>query len=201
MMALAWDLLPETLRPAAFERLLAHCAERDWHLSTGFLGTPLLCPTLTRFGRADLAWRIFAQRTYPGWLFPVENGATTMWERWNSWTPEHGFGDPNMNSFNHYAYGAIGRWLYDTVGGLALDPAAPGYGRVRIAPQPLGDLTHASASLRSVRGLIAVAWTRADRDFTLTVTLPPNVVATVTLPDGTTSEVESGRHELRCEVD
>jgi len=200
LMALAWDLLPEPLRQPAFDRLLGLFAERDWHLSTGFLGTPLICATLTRFGRADLAYRIFLQRDYPGWLFPVQNGATTMWERWNSWTPDAGFGDVNMNSFNHYAYGAIGRWMYDTVAGLALDPARPGYRHVLIAPQPGGGLTHARATIRSIRGPIASGWTIDGATVRVEVSLPPNVTATVTLPDGTTRELAAGHHVVESAV-
>lgn len=200
LMALAWDLLPESLRPAAFAKLLTLFAERNWHLSTGFLGTPLVCSVLTRFGRADLAYRIFMQQDYPGWLFPVRNGATTMWERWNSWTPEAGFGDVNMNSFNHYAYGAIGRWMYDTVAGLALDSDHPGYGHVRIAPQPGGGLTWAKAAIRSIHGPIATGWTLDNGRFTLTAQLPPNVTATVTLPDGTTRDLVAGSHTVACDL-
>jgi len=200
LMALAWDLLPEPLRQPAFDRLLNLFAERDWHLSTGFLGTPLICATLTRFGRADLAYRIFLQRDYPGWLFPVQNGATTMWERWNSWTPDAGFGDVNMNSFNHYAYGAIGRWMYDTVAGLALDPERPGYRHVLIAPQPGGGLTHARATIRSIRGPIASGWTIDGATVRVEVSLPPNVTATVTLPDGTTRELAAGHHVVESAV-
>lgn len=198
LMALAWDLLPESRRAAAFARLLDLLAERDWHLSTGFLGTPLICPVLTRFGRVDLAYRVFGQRDYPGWLFPVGNGATTMWERWNSWTPEAGFGDAGMNSFNHYAYGAIGRWMYDTIAGLALDPARPGYKHVLVAPQPGGGLTHARASLRSLHGPIESGWALDGGDFRVDLLLPPNVTATVTLPDGSVREVAAGRHQFRC---
>jgi alpha-L-rhamnosidase len=200
LMALAWDLLPEPLRPAALARLLALFAERDWHLSTGFLGTPLICPVLTRFGRADLAYRIFLQQDYPGWLFPVRNGATTMWERWNSWTPDAGFGDATMNSFNHYAYGAIGRWMYDTIAGLALSPTRPGYGHVNIAPQPGGNLTWANASIRSLHGPISTAWTLDGGRFTLTAQLPPNTTATVSLPNGTTHDLPSGTHTLACDL-
>ena len=200
LMALAWDLLPEGHRDAAFARLLELLEERDWHLSTGFLGTPLICPVLTSFGRTDLAYRIFLQQDYPGWLFPVRNGATTMWERWNSWTPDAGFGDVNMNSFNHYAYGAIGRWMYDTIAGLALDPDRPGYRHVRIAPQPGGGLTWANATLRSLHGPIATNWTLDNGRFTLTAQLPPNTTATVTLPDGTTYEFSAGAHTLACAI-
>ena len=93
-------------------------AARGYHLTTGFVGTPLLLPVLTRFGRTDLAYKILLQEDYPSWLYTVRNGATTMWERWNSYTKEHGFGDVGMNSFNHYAYGAVCEWMYGVIGGL-----------------------------------------------------------------------------------
>ena len=198
LMALAWDLLPEEHRPAALDRLLVLLQERDWHLSTGFLGTPLLCPVLSRFGRTDVAYRVLVNDDYPGWLFPVRNGATTMWERWNSWTPEHGFGDVNMNSFNHYAYGAIGRWMYDTIGGVRIDQAAPGYEHVLVRPEPGGGLTRARTSIRSVRGRIESGWEIDGGRFVLRLSLPANVTATVVLPDGATSEVGAGSHELTC---
>jgi len=198
LMALAWDLLPEEARPAAFDRLLALLEERAWHLSTGFLGTPLLCPVLTRFGRVDLAYKVFLQQDYPGWLFPVRNGATTMWERWNSWTPDRGFGDASMNSFNHYAYGAIGRWMYDTIAGLAPDPRRPGYKHATIVPRPGGGITHACASLASLHGRIETSWRIEEDRFLLDVLLPSNTTATASLPDGTTHELRAGRHSLAC---
>jgi alpha-L-rhamnosidase len=198
LMALAWDLLPAQFRAAAFARLLALLEERKWHLSTGFLGTPLVCPVLTRFGRTDLAYRVFLQQDYPGWLFPVRNGATTMWERWNSWTPEQGFGDVGMNSFNHYAYGAIGRWMVDTIAGLAIDPDCPAYKHVLVAPQPGGGLTHARAALNSIHGRIETAWRIEGDRFHLEVLLPANVTAEAALPDGTKRALAAGRHELEC---
>ena len=204
LMALGFDLLPEEHRPAAFERLLKLLEEREWHLSTGFLGTPLLCPVLSRFGRTDVAYRVLMSDEYPGWLFPVANGATTMWERWNGWTPDKGFGDVGMNSFNHYAYGAIGRWIYDTIGGLRIDPDAPGYRRLIVQPEPGGDLTWAKTSLRSTHGLVSTSWTAEgaadDRTFSLQVTVPANVIATVVLPDGTTTEAAAGTHSFTCRV-
>ena len=121
-----------------------------------------------------------------------------MWERWNSWTPDAGFGNAGMNSFNHYAYGAIGRWMYDTIAGLALDPTRPGYRHLQIAPQPGGGLTWARATLRSLHGPLAVGWALDGDQFALNVTLPPNVTATVTLPDGTTREIAAGAHQLAC---
>ncbi|MBM4048654.1 MAG: alpha-L-rhamnosidase, partial [Planctomycetes bacterium] len=122
LLALAFDLLPESLRPKALEHLVNDIQKRGWHLSTGFVGTPLLAPTLTRFGRTDVAYKLLLQDTYPSWFYPIHQGATTMWERWNSFTKEHGFGPVGMNSFNHYAYGSIGEWMYATIAGIDLDP-------------------------------------------------------------------------------
>ncbi|NDA26150.1 MAG: hypothetical protein EBZ05_04830, partial [Verrucomicrobia bacterium] len=110
LLALAFDLLPAGLRPKAFGHLVDLISARSDHLTTGFLGTPLLCPVLTRFGRTDLAYRILLQEDYPSWLYTVKNGATTMWERWNSYTKEHGFGDVSMNSFNTPSSAESAHW-------------------------------------------------------------------------------------------
>ena len=192
LLALGFDLLPAKLRPAATERLVELIRSRDWHLTTGFLGTPLLCPVLTACGRADVAYRLLKQETYPSWLYPVLNGATTMWERWNSWTRERGFGDVGMNSFNHYAYGAVGEWLYSTVAGIA--PAAPGFARIRIAPEPGGGLTWACAEVRTPHGLARSSWRVKGRRFTLDVLVPAGSTAEVVLPDRTTRSVAAGAH-------
>ena len=192
LLALGFDLLPAKHRPAAIERLVELIRTRDWHLTTGFLGTPLLCPVLTACGRADVAYRLLKQETYPSWLYPVLNGATTMWERWNSWTKERGFGDVGMNSFNHYAYGAVGEWLYSTVAGIA--PAAPGFARIRIAPEPGGGLTWACAEVRTPHGLARSSWRVKDRCFTLEVLVPAGSVAEVILPGHTTRTVKAGAH-------
>lgn len=123
LFALAFDLLPPALRPRALAHLVDLIEVRERHLTTGFVGTPLLLPVLSRFGRSDLAYEILLKEDYPSWLYTVQNGATTMWERWNSYTKEHGFGPVGMNSFNHYAYGAVGEWMYSTIGGIsALSP-------------------------------------------------------------------------------
>ncbi len=200
LFALGFDLLPENLRQPAFDRLLKLFEERHWHLSTGFLGTPMICPVLTRFGRADIAYKILLQEDYPGWLFPVKNGATTMWERWNSWTPDKGFGDAGMNSFNHYAYGAIGRWMYDNIAGIAIDPAQPGYSHIRLTPTPGGGLTHARAAIDTVRGRVEASWKIENAQFNYTVTLPPNTTATLFLPDGKSHQLQAGKHAYECVV-
>lgn len=201
LMALAWDFLDEDLRPAVLDRLLALLEEPGWHLSTGFLGTPLLLPVLQRFGRTDVAYRVLMSDEYPGWLYPVvHGGATTMWERWNAWTEKEGFGDASMNSFNHYAYGAVGRWLYDVVGGLRLDPARPGYKHVIVQPELGGGITWAKTALDSTHGPVAVEWKLDSSDFALDVTVPANTTATVVLPDGERSEIVAGRHSFKCTV-
>jgi alpha-L-rhamnosidase len=182
LLALAFDLLPEAQRPPAFDRLVHLVAKAGFHLTTGFVGTPLLCPVLSRFGRHDLAYRLLRQTSYPGWLFPVVNGATTMWERWNGWTPDGGFADAGMNSFNHYAYGAIGEWLYTVVAGIDVDPAAPGYRRFRLAPHPGGGLTWARASYESPAGRIESAWRIRRGRLEWSATVPPNTTATARLP-------------------
>lgn len=197
LMALAWDLLPDQHRPIAFERLLTLLEERGWHLSTGFLGTPLLCPVLSRFGRSDVAYRLLLDEDYPGWLFPVRNGATTMWERWNSWTPEDGFGDAAMNSFNHYAYGAVGRWMYDTIGGIRIDEQHPGYERIHISPEPDARLDWASAELRSRRGVVACRWDVDSDHILVRFRIPAGSTATVTLPGCAEELVGAGQYERR----
>ena len=149
LLALGFDLLPEEMRPRAFANLVRLVEQAGGHLGTGFLGTPLLAPTLDRFGRGDLAYQVLFKETYPSWFFSIHQGATTMWERWNSYSHADGFGDAGMNSFNHYAYGAIGQWMYERIAGLAPDPEHPGYKRFFIQPLPGGPLTHAAAELET----------------------------------------------------
>ncbi len=158
VLALHFDLLPERQRAEAVTRLVADIRARGNHLSTGFLGTPYLCHVLSRFGQLDVAYDLLLQETYPSWLYPVKQGATTIWERWDGVRIDGSFQNPGMNSFNHYAYGAIGDWLYRVVAGLTSDPAQPGYQRVLIHPHPGGGLTHAQAMLDTPLGRYAVAW-------------------------------------------
>ena len=170
VLALAFDLLPAELRGQAAARLAADVKSFGNHLTTGFLGTPYLCRTLSDSGYLDAAYALLMQKTYPSWLYPVTRGATTIWERWDGIRPDGSMQDPGMNSFNHYAYGAIGAWMYSVVAGIDLDPAEPGYKHVLIQPQPGGGLTKASASLRSMYGEIVSSWSirrrhvRARRD-------------------------------------
>jgi len=196
-LALAFDLLPEKLRPAAVAHLRRTIQRRHDHLATGFVGAHLLCPVLTACGAHDLAVKLLLNDDYPSWLMPVKNGATTIWERWNSWTPETGFGPVDMNSFNHYAFGAIGEWLYRDLAGLG--SAAPGYRRLRFTPRPGDGLTHASAWHETPYGRAACGW-KKKRDGTveIDVTVPPNTGADLILPDGTPHSLRPGRHRFSC---
>jgi alpha-L-rhamnosidase len=198
VLALHFDLLEEKHRPAAVDALVRDIESRGLHLSTGFVGTPYLNPVLTRFGRADLAYALLQQKSFPSWLYPVTQGATTMWERWDAWTHDKGFSDTGMNSFNHYAFGAVGEWLYATVAGIDIDPGKPGYRHVVVRPRPGGELTWAKGSLRTMYGSVESASRIDGARFALDVTIPANATGTVHLPDGTQRGVGAGRHRFDC---
>ena len=151
------------------------------HLTTGFVGTPLLCKTLAAHGYQDLAFMLLNRKEYPSWLYPVTQGATTIWERWDGQKPDGSFQDVGMNSFNHYAYGAIGEWLYRYVAGLDIDPEVPGYKHILLAPHSGGGLTNAGVEFTSLYGKVKSAWKLDGNDFVYEVTVPANTTATVTL--------------------
>lgn len=180
VLALNFDMLPEELRAQAAERLAKNVKDYSNHLTTGFLGTPYLCHVLSRFGYTDVAYDLLMQETYPSWLYPVKMGATTIWERWDGMKPDSTFQTPGMNSFNHYAYGAIGDWMYRTVAGL--QETAPGYKTMLIAPKPGGKLIDAGIDYMTLYGQVKSAWKIDGQTFTLTVQVPPNTTATVVLP-------------------
>ncbi|MFE6096612.1 family 78 glycoside hydrolase catalytic domain [Streptomyces massasporeus] len=190
-MALGMDLVADpALVGKVGEKFVAKLALTDYHLRTGFIGTPLLLPALSRIGRDDLAYRMLLHRDYPSWGYEIEKGGTTMWERWNSIMPDGEFGPVDMNSFNHYAYGAVGDWMFQNIGGLS--PIEPGYKRSRIAPVPGGNLTRGSGSLHTVHGLLSSRWTNRDGVFTLKMTVPVNTVAEVHVPADTRGAVTEG---------
>ena len=192
-LALHFDLLPDELRPVAARRLAQEVRERK-HLTTGFVGTPYLCHVLSRYGYLDEAYMLLNREQYPSWLYPVKQGATTIWERWDGIKPDGSFQDKGMNSFNHYAYGAIGEWMYRVMAGIEVDPAVPGYKHILIQPQPGGGFTSVKASHQSMYGRISSAWTLRDGLFELAVEVPANTRATVRLPRAELSRVtESGR--------
>jgi len=179
--ALQFDLLPEAMRPSAAARL-AQEVKRRGHLTTGFVGTPYLCHVLSRHGYLDEAYMLLNREQYPSWLYPVKQGATTIWERWDGLKPDGSFQDEGMNSFNHYAYGAIGEWMYTVMAGLAIDPAAPGYKHIFIQPRPGGGFTRVSASHATPYGRVSSAWSLDAQAFELIVEVPANTAATIRLP-------------------
>ncbi len=192
-LALRFGLLPggEQRRHAA-GRLADLLRGSGYRIATGFVGTPLVCDALAESGFLDSAYRLLLQKECPSWLYPVVQGATTIWERWDSLLPDGRVNPSGMTSFNHYAFGAVADWLHRTVAGLA--PAEPGYRRLRITPRPGGGLTHASARLRTPYGLAACSWTLNGERLTVEATVPPNTSAEVNLPDGTEQTVGSGTH-------
>jgi len=191
ILALKFDLLPEDLRPAAAQYLADDIRAKGNHLSTGFVGVSHLLPALANAGKADVAGDLLRQDTFPSWLFSVKHGATTIWERWDGWTPEKGFEDPGMNSFNHYSLGSCGQYLFEYVGGIQL--ASPGFKTIRIAPVVGCGLTWADTSFRSDHGLITTAWNYSGNQVSLKVSIPANTTATVQLPADDVSKItESG---------
>ena len=199
VMALKFDLLPEELRAKAAQYLEEDIKAKGWHLSTGFVGVSYLLPTLTKADKLDAAYRLLMQDSFPSWLFSVKHGATTIWERWDGWTPDKGFQDPGMNSFNHYSLGSVGEWLYDTVAGIGLDPVQPGFRHAIIRPRPGGGLTSASGYVGSIRGRIESSWTLKNGKLTLRVTIPANTSATVYVPTAQADAVtESGSPAARA---
>jgi alpha-L-rhamnosidase len=191
VLALEFDLLPEQLKAVAAKRLAQEVRERK-HLTTGFLGTPYICHVLSRYGYLTEAYMLLNREDYPSWLYPVKHGATTIWERWDGQKPDGSFQDQGMNSFNHYAYGAIGDWMYQVVAGLDIDPAAPGYKHILIQPQPGGGLSHAKASHATMYGRVESGWVIKNDRFNLTVEVPANTRATVRLPKAVREQVSEG---------
>lgn len=183
VLALAFDMLPENLRVQAAGRLASNITRYGNHLTTGFLGTPYLCHALSRFGYADVAYKLLLQESYPSWLYPIKMGATTIWERWDGIKPDGSFETPTMNSYNHYAYGAIGDWMYRVTSGIDTDPDGPGYKKIIIKPTVGGKLTYANASYETPYGKLTSNWKILGDTFYLDVEIPANTTATVYVPD------------------
>jgi len=193
VLALQFDLLPEDLRDQAAERLVNNIERYGYHLTTGFLGTPYLNHVLSRFGHTEVAYKLLLQESYPSWLYPVTQGATTIWERWDGIKSDGSFQTPAMNSFNHYAYGAIGDWMYQNIGGIRATEEGPGYRHFQIEVVPGGDLTEARGSLKTYYGQIESAWRIEDGRYHQSLKVPVNTTAMVTLPFGSPGTIsESG---------
>jgi alpha-L-rhamnosidase len=192
VLALNFDMLPEELRDNAAQRLADNIGAYNIHLTTGFLGTPYLCHVLTRFGRTDLAYALLLQKTYPSWLYPVTMGATTIWERWDGQKPDSTFQTPDMNSFNHYAYGAIGDWMYRVMAGLDTYEDGIGYQHSRIKPHLGGGFSHVSASLDTYYGRLGNSWKLDGNKLTMDVEIPANTTSTVYIPGDDAGKITEG---------
>jgi len=180
VLALMFNLLPEEQRAAAAKFLVDDIRGRRNHLSTGFLGTPFLCHVLTQNGYTEVAYDLLLQETYPSWLYPVKMGATTIWERWDGQKTDSTFQDAGMNSFNHYAYGAIGDWMYRVSAGI--ETQTPGYRNLLIKPHVTQKMDMSKATFESSYGRVVSGWERKDGKLWLTVEIPANTSAEIMLP-------------------
>ena len=192
----------EQARPKVKEKMIERLRENFRQhgdcLQTGFLGTSILMPTLTDNGMTDVAYTLLFQRKNPSWLYSVDNGATTIWERWNSYMKENGMGPNDMNSFNHYAYGCVCQWLWQTCAGIASDPAQPGFRHIIMKPMPDRRLGRLDAVYPSAVGTIESHWRYEGNEWIWTFKIPEGATATVTLPgESETKEYSSGTYTLR----
>lgn len=221
-LALAFDLVPKHLVGDIVQRLESNVQSYQYHLTTGFLGTPFLNPVLSQFGKWQTAYRLLKQDTYPSWLYPIKShGATTIWERWDSMKPDSTFQDPAMTSFNHYAYGAIGDWMYRNIGGLDTEEGSGvAYKRSRIRPMPGGGIHWANTSLETPYGTLACDWKMDKTSYQSKVVIPANTTSKVYLPSasgqclldnqiiktsikddlGSFLELGSGAYQINCSL-
>ena len=191
VLALHMNLLSQPLRASAAEKLVEDIKAHDWHLTTGFLGTPYLMIELSNSGHSDVAYRLLLQNTYPSWGYMIEHGATTMWERWNG---DQMMGDPSMNSYNHYAYGAVAEWLYRYAAGIDEASEDPGFHRIVLHPQFDASLGEVKATYDSVYGPITSNWKVDGNTTKWDVVVPPNATALLNFPsDVTTRILENGK--------
>ncbi len=201
VLALKFDLFPEDMQQQAANRLAENIEQYNNHITTGFLGTPYISEVLTKSGHIDAAYTLLEQKTYPSWLYPVTMGATTIWERWDGIKPDSSFQSVGMNSFNHYAYGAIGNWMYTTIAGINPDERQPGYKHVLIHPQPGGTLTNASGSFQSQYGKITSGWKLVEGKMEMVVEVPPNTTATIVLPNSTKENISESNQVLSSDIE
>lgn len=196
LLALHFNLAPEALRGAMARQLVNDIQKNNNKLTAGFVGSSYLAPVLTETGHLDTAYTLLHQTRWPSWLYAVTKNATTIWERWDGWTEDRGFQSAGMNSFNHYAYGAIGEWLYSTVAGIDFDEAQPGYKRIIFRPRPGGQLTSAKAHLDSMRGRIASEWQLDGEALDWKIQVPANTEAEIWVPCAESQSVTEGGRNI-----
>jgi alpha-L-rhamnosidase len=191
VLALSFDLLDSDKAKLAAQYLVENIQKRQWHLSTGFIGTKSLMLTLAQIGRNDVAELLIHNDTFPSWGFSIKHGATSIWERWDGWTPEKGFQDPGMNSFAHYSFGAVYQWMVEDLGGIR--SSGPAYKDIVIAPQLDSLLTSADTTYDSIRGPIETHWKRTGSEVRLKISIPANTTAMVRIPAADRKDVFEGR--------
>jgi alpha-L-rhamnosidase len=200
VLALAFNLIPQKDRKCVTEMLAANIGLHNGHLTTGFTGTPYLCHVLSENGFHELAGKVFLEETYPGWLHCVNLGATTIWERWNSMLDDGSFNPDGMNSFNHYAYGSIGSWMYQKLGGLNI--LEPGWEKSRIAPMPISGITWVDCSEETPFGKLSCKWQWKPGEFTVDITVPTRTSAEVILPGKDNAfTLEAGTYHYQYETE
>jgi len=195
-LALSFDLLPKPLRRKAAARMAAALKPYGGGLSTGIQSTVRLMRELVRWGYPEEAYRLLNRQEMPSWRYMVEHGGTSIWERWDGWVGGRGFQNPDMNSFNHCAIGSVGEWMWQVIGGITLDEDPPGAAAVTISPIPGAGLTWARAMHRTIRGPVSVEWKTGKGVFSLDVSIPPNMTATIVIPGAAVSEVTESETPL-----
>ena len=188
LFALKNQLVSGAAKEAMVQRLRQNFADHGNCLQTGFLGTSILMQTLTENGMTDIAYELLFQHKNPSWLYSIDNGATTIWERWNSYMKDSGMGPRGMNSFNHYAYGCVCEWIWETAAGISADPKQPGFKHIIMAPIPDKRLGFLNAEYKSAAGIIKSAWKYKGNQWIWKFTIPEGATAAVTLPGETTSK-------------
>ena len=182
LLAIAFEIVPEEDRQAFADTLNEKIKKNGTKLTTGFIGCPLLLPVLCEYDHIDTAFALLQQTEYPSWKYPILQGATTIWERWNSYTISNGFGDAGMNSFNHYSYGSVTEWIYSTLIGITADESKPGFSHFILKPTAGGGLTYANGEYVSIRGTIKSGWVAENDVMTkYACTVPANTTATLYL--------------------
>lgn len=181
-LALKFHLLPDSVRALAVKNMIDNIHSYDDRMSTGFQSSVRMMDVLVNNGYAGLAYRLLESQRMPSWLYSVDQGATTIWERWDGYVKGRGFQSPGMNSFNHYAFGSVSQWIYEHILGIQPDEKQPGYHHFIIHPVPGGDLKWATGSYHSINGMIVSDWKRKNNHFTLQIEIPVNTTATVYVP-------------------
>ncbi|CAG2175980.1 unnamed protein product, partial [Oppiella nova] len=204
VLALAFELLPENLRPLAVNHLVDNIKAHDYHYTTGFISVGFANEVLVKYGHRDVAYRLVLQETFPSWGYAIAHNATAMWEHWDTWTEDKGFMDPSMNSFNHFGMGSIGRWIYQYVAGIDTDNQMVGFKHIKIQPNPGNGVSFVKSSYKSINGFIENSWQTIGNQFVMNTSIPVNTMASVDLTfakSGKVYEVGSGTYTFKVTMD